>query len=66
MVTLRYSYFNKKILKKQTKFVRSDIKYNMFYTARQSDDSFGNISYLNQLKQGHYFSWPQTDSTIIQ
>ena len=64
MVTLYHSCFDQQILKKQFFFVCSGIQNNMFYTARQSDYSFGNFSGVKRLRQGHYFSRPQTDSTL--
>ena len=61
MVTLFHSYFDQNFWKNK-KIVCSGIKNNIFYTARQSDDSFGNISGVKRLKQSQTVSWPQTDS----
>ena len=43
---------------------RLGMKNHIFYNARQSNDSSGNISRVKLLKQGQTVSWPQTNSSL--
>ena len=63
MVTLCHSYFDQKNLKKQMLSYVAVWRITFVYTARQLEDSFGNISRVKRLRQYQTVSWPQTDST---